>query len=202
MQAVKCEAAQASLRELLAGNDRFVRGASQLRPYTQGELADLASGQRPIAAVIACADSRVTPEIVFDQPLGKLFVSRTPGNVASDSSKWMLDIAVEEMHVPLVVVVGHTGCLAAQQVVDGKITGSGGMLRLQIAQAAATARAMPEGDLYVRTVMENAKETVRRLSEESWPLHAAIKEGRAEAVAALYRMETGRIELLDGVGSR
>jgi carbonic anhydrase len=199
MPAVKCEAARESLAQLIAGNDRFLRGTSQLRPYTPEELRDLAAGQEPIAAIIACADSRVTPEIIFDQPLGKLFVSRTPGNVASESSKWMLDIAIEEMKVPLLVVVGHTGCLAAQQVVDGKITGSGGMLRLQIAQAAALARGAPHDDLYVQTVIENAKETVRRLSEDSWPLHAALLEGRAAAVAALYRMETGRVEWLSEV---
>jgi carbonic anhydrase len=183
----------------MEGNDRFLRGASLLRPYTPEQLRDLAAGQKPIAAIIACADSRVTPEIIFDQPLGKLFVSRTPGNVASDSSKWMLDIAIEAMQVPLVVVVGHTGCLAAKEVVDGKITGSGGMLRLQIAHAAALARGAPHDDLYVQTVIENAKETVRRLSEDSWPLHAALLEGRAEAIAALYRMETGRVEWLGEV---
>lgn len=196
-QALKCDAARENLAQLIEGNDRFLRGASQVLRYSREDLRDLAAGQRPIAAVIACADSRVAPEIIFDQPLGKLFVSRTPGNVASDSSKWMLDIAIEEMGVPLVLVVGHTGCLAAQQVVDGKITGSGGMLRLQIAHAAAQARGVAHEDLYVQTVIENAKETARRLSEESWPLHAALAEGRAEAIAAVYRMETGRVELVD-----
>src|SRR5580704_746020 len=110
---------QQVLDELLAGNNRFRMGKGRSYVYSPDHLKALAANQKPIAAVIACSDSRITPEIVFDQPLGALFASRVPGNVASDSAKWMLELAVGEFHVPLVMVMGHSGCLAVGQLLDG-----------------------------------------------------------------------------------
>jgi carbonic anhydrase len=141
-------------------------------------------------------DSRVTPEIVFDQPLGSMFVARIPGNVASDSAKWMLDIAVGDMHVPLVVVLGHTGCLAVKQLLEGDKGGPGGPLRHEIMFAVFEARSHEPDDLYREAVIQNALLSAAKLKRDSLALHQAIEEGRVEMVSALYEMETGEVHLV------
>jgi len=87
------------LKDLLDGNRRFAENKNEHRTYSAEHLEELAVVQTPKAAVIACSDSRVVPEQLFDQPLGSLFVSRVPANVASDGTKWMIDIAVGEFKV-------------------------------------------------------------------------------------------------------
>ena len=189
-------AAQKALEELLAGNARFRTGKPNQRTYELEHLEDLANGQKPIAAVVACMDSRVTPEIVFDQPLGSIFVARVPGNVASDSAKWMLELAVGEMHVPLVMVVGHTGCLAIGQLLDGDKGGPGGALRQEIQFAVFEAKSKNPTDLYREAVIQNAKHTVEKLKRDSLAVYQAIENKQCEIVSALYEMKTGEVHLV------
>jgi carbonic anhydrase len=188
--------AQAALDELMAGNARFRAGNSQTHVYTLEEIQSFAHGQKPIAAVIACMDSRVAPEIIFDQPLGSIFVSRVPGNVASDSAKWMLEISVGELHVPLVVVVGHTGCLAIGQLLDGDKGGPGGALRQEIQYAVFEAKSKNPDDVYREAVIQNARMTVTKLLRDSVSLSQAYQNKKVEIVSALYEMETGEVHLV------
>jgi len=188
--------ARAALDELLAGNARFRAGNSETHKYSLDQIRNIAREQHPIAAVIACMDSRVTPEIIFDQPLGNIFTSRVPGNVASDSAKWMLEISVGELHVPLVVVVGHTGCLAVGQLLDGDKGGPGGPLRQEIAFAVFEARSKNPEDIYREAVIQNARLTVKKLLRDSLVVSNAAREGRLEIVSALYEMETGEVRLV------
>jgi carbonic anhydrase len=145
---------------------------------------------------LACSDSRVAPEIVFDQPLGSVFAARTPGNVHADSVKWMLDIAVGDLGVPLVLVVGHTGCLAVTQIVEGKLSGPGGPLRAQIQSAYLRVRGVPEDQVLRAAVEENVYETVSRLKDESWELRRAVGGGSVLIAGAVYDMKTGSVEFL------
>src|SRR5579862_2950992 len=147
---------------LLEGNERFRTGQSNHYRYPPDLIREVADGQAPQAAVISCVDGRVAPEILFDQPMGGLFVSRVPGNTASDSAKWMLEIAVQSLNVPLVVVMGHTECLAVGQVVRGQ-SGPGGSLRMDVARAVLTARMKNPADLFRQSVIENAFQTVKIL---------------------------------------
>jgi carbonic anhydrase len=181
------------LRELMEGNRRFRQGESRHRTYTESDLKELAQAQHPVAAVIACADSRVSPDIVFDQPLGRLFASRVPGNVASDSAKWMVDIAVGEFKVPLLIVMAHTGCLAVGQVVRGETGGPGGPLRLEVLRAFYRAQHATDQDLWHATTIENAKQTIAHLQAESNALRTALLENRIVCMPLLYEMETGRV---------
>lgn len=185
-----------SLDILLAGNERFRTGNSTLYTYTEAQLSELAEQQSPIAAILACSDSRVAPEIFFDQPLGSVFAARTPGNVSADSVKWMIDIAVEALEVPLFLVVAHTGCLAVTQVVNGEITGPGGHLRAQINSSLMRARSQSPADLMRTTLEENVYETISRLSNESNELRTALSQGKCTVAGAVYNMHTGRVEVL------
>jgi len=189
-------AAKAALDELLAGNERFRAGNSQTHVYTLEDIRRIATEQHPIAAVIGCMDSRVTPEIIFDQALGNIFTSRVPGNVASDSAKWMLEIAVGELHVPLVVVVGHTNCLAVGQLLQGDKGGPGGPLRYEIRNAVFEAQSKQPKDLYREAVIQNARLTAQKLLRDSLTVSRAVREGQAEIVSALYEMETGEVHLV------
>lgn len=187
------EESAAALRE---GNARFATSGTTARAYSQADLRRMAEGQKPIAAIVACADSRISPEVVFDQPLGSIFVSRVPANVASDSAKWMIDIAVGEFRVPLVVIMAHSNCLAVRQVVEGK-DGPGGMLRYRVQSAFRDVSLHPGPDLYERTINENARKTCRDLCQESPALNDAVRLGHTRIVAARYDIETGRVVWLD-----
>lgn len=185
-----------ALETLLAGNLRFRTGNSKLHSYREEQLGDLAQTQSPIAAILACSDSRVAPEVIFDQPLGTVFAARTPGNVNADSVKWMIQIAVEDLHSPLVLVVAHTGCLAVTQIVQGELTGPGGPLRAQISSALTRARSHNPTDLVMATVRENVYVTIERLSNESHELRKAMERGTTVVAGAVYDMHTGKVEVL------
>jgi carbonic anhydrase len=188
------EAARQAMDQLLEGNRRFRSGLSRPRLYTPSQIAALAEAPRPVAAVLACSDSRVSPEIVFDQPLGALFVSRVPGNVASDGAKWMLELAVSVLEVPLVLVMGHTECLAVKQVVDGQIEGPGGRLRDEVAVAVERARERAAVDLMRTAVLENARYTVERLMAESRAVATAVESGQACLKTGVYDVYSGAFE--------
>lgn len=190
---VDSEEVIATLKE---GNRRFATANGTHRIYTPEDLSQMAQGQAPIAAIVACADSRVSPDIVFDQPLGSIFASRVPGNVASDSAKWMIDIAVGVFQVPLVLVMAHSGCLAVRQVVEG-IEGPGGVLRELVHEAFLEESKRPGHDILERTINENARKTCRDLMAESQALSEAHRAGRTDIVAARFDIETGQVVWLD-----
>lgn len=190
------EAAQKALDTLLEGNRRFVDERNHHRKYTGGHLEKLAAGTQPIAAIVACVDSRVVPEVLFDQPLGSMFVSRVPANVASESALWMIDLAVGEFHVPLVMVLGHTGCVAVKQIIEGK-SGPGGLLRFKVQAAATQARLKDPPDLYPATIQANAKHSLDELMRDSYLLRDSVRDGTCSAVAAVYDMESGVVSVLD-----
>ena len=102
--------ASASLDRLREGNARFVAEASAGLPVTTARRTELAKGQSPFAIVLSCADSRVPPEIVFNQGLGDLFVVRVAGQVADRSVLASVEYAAEHLHSPLLVVMGHEFC--------------------------------------------------------------------------------------------
>lgn len=186
-----------SMDTLLEGNERFRTGNGTLVRYTPERLRQLAESQSPIAAILACSDSRVAPEVVFDQPLGTVFAARTPGNTSADSVKWMIDIAVDELGVPLFLVVGHTGCLAVTQVVQGELTGPGGPLRAQINSALMRARSFGTRDLLRATIEENVRETIDRLRNESYELRRAVESGRTQVMGAVYDLHSGEVRVLE-----
>ena len=191
------EEAQRVLDHLLEGNERFRSGHTEYQAYTPERLREIASHQTPIAAIVACADSRVTPEVIFDQPLGAIFASRVPGNVASDSAKWMLEIAIGEFHVPLVMVMGHTGCLAVGQLLDGDRGGAGGLHRFSVLSAVYRAKAKRPDDLYLAAVTENVLQTAEHLARDMHHLRSAVLDRRTAVIGCLYHMDTGEVEVLD-----
>jgi len=115
---------RAALAALVEGNRRFAAGvAEHPRQDARRREEVLARGQYPFAAIVGCADSRVPPEIVFDQGLGDLFVLRTAGNIVDDLGVACLEYAAAHLGVPLIVVMGHSRCGAVTAAAElSKVT--------------------------------------------------------------------------------
>ncbi|MFN4079993.1 MAG: carbonic anhydrase [Saprospiraceae bacterium] len=107
------------LRRLEEGAARFASGKAQHPRQALAQIHETANGQRPFAIVVACSDSRVSPEIIFDQGLGDLFVLRTAGNLIGDLELGSIEYAVRFLGASVIVVLGHTECGAVKALVNG-----------------------------------------------------------------------------------
>lgn len=110
---------QKALELLKEGNARFVSNTLVTKDHYEEERLKLSNGQHPFAVVLCCSDSRVVPEILFDQRLGDLFVIRNAGNVVDDDVLGSIEYAVEHLESPLVVVLGHSNCGAVTATCHG-----------------------------------------------------------------------------------
>ena len=181
----------------MEGNRRFRAGEKGHGAFRQEDLADLAIEQTPIAAVIACSDSRVDPAIVFDQPLGGIFVSRVPANVVSDSVRWMVEMAVGSLNVPIVVAMAHTGCLAVKGSFDPVYEGQGAPLRYLVHRAVRESRSSDPDERWLEGVKLNLRQTVRTLETDCPSIVQAIGQRGLAVIPALYNMETGEVTMQD-----
>jgi carbonic anhydrase len=187
-----------ALKMLLDGNKRFVEG-KQIHPHVGKEARDAAAkGQAPFAAIIGCSDSRVTPEILFDQGIGDIFTARTAGNIADDVVIGSIEYAVAVLGASLIMVLGHERCGAVVAAVEGKpLPGRIGVLADRIKPAADKAKAGQDvKDVVDLAVRENVKMTVQMLSQESEIFAAAIKAGKLKIVGARYDLDEVKVELL------
>jgi carbonic anhydrase len=106
------------LKKLIEGNRRFVSGNLATKDFSEAKRKELAKGQKPFAVVVGCSDSRVPPEIIFDQGLGDIFVVRVAGNVLDPISLGSIEYAVEHLKTPLIVILGHTHCGAVKATIE------------------------------------------------------------------------------------
>jgi carbonic anhydrase len=187
-----------SPRQVLeAGNERYVRGEPHHLHQGLERRSLVAEGQHPRAVIIGCSDSRVPPEIVFDQGLGDLFVVRSAGGVLGDAATGSIEYAVEHLQAPLVVVLGHERCGAVSAVVESPdLPGHLAAFVPTIAPVLAEAR-QAGGDVVDRAV----RLTARRIADDlrTCPpfLAEAVQAGHLEVVAACYDLDTGAVEWLD-----
>ena len=187
--------ADSALAELKAGNAHHVAHRYTHPHETADRQRELASGQHPHAQVLSCADSRVPPEVVFDQGLGDLFVVRVAGNVASDSELGSLEYGALHLHVPLLVVLGHQHCGAVTAAVEGgEAEGHIPALVTLIRPAVEATKGM-SGDPVDNAVKANVEMTVKKLRAS--PVFAAlIGEGKLKIVGAVYSLDTGKVTWL------
>lgn len=173
-------------------------GRAQAQSQPVDRRTALLHEQHPFAAVLACADSRVPPEMVFDQGLGELFVVRTAGHVVDDAVLGSLDYAINGLGVDLLLVLGHEGCgaiAATQAALAGGPPPPGHVRGIvdRLAQDVALA-----GDHGAATSSEfaqwRAAATVEDLLRRSHVLREATFAATAGIVAATYTMDSGRVE--------
>lgn len=176
---------------LLRGNQRFAAGA-QMHPRARPERREfLVDGQSPIAAVLGCSDSRVPPELIFDQGLGDLFVVRTGGEVADDVVLGSLEFAVTALRAPLLVVLGHTSCGAirfAAAVAHGETTAVEHLRDIVSHVSAAVTEAAAED-----AIAQHVRDVVDFIAEQSHTIADALAEGSLAIVGAVYSLETGLV---------
>lgn len=187
------------LKLLQEGNERWVSDKPQNpndEPNRRATLAD--QGQKPVATIITCADSRLPVERIFDRGVGELFVVRVAGNVAGDSETGTIEYGVEHLHTPLLVVMGHTKCGAVAAATGEKLpTGALGRLVAHISPAVDRARKGNPGtdskDLVAFAVRENVWQTVFDLLKESDEIRTAVKSGQLRVVGAVCDISTGKV---------
>ncbi|MBF0578081.1 carbonic anhydrase, partial [Dysgonomonas sp. GY617] len=166
-------------------------------------VKELAEGQHPRVVVICCSDSRVTPEIVFDQGLGDIFTIRTAGNVMSDYEEGSIEYAVEHTGAKLVVVLGHTSCGAINAMLDtkkggtvpGHISSIVDALNAEIEEKDALEKGGEE--LPYNAVKANVEHGIRQLRNSEPILSEMNEEGKIKIVGAIYHIENGKVEFLD-----
>jgi carbonic anhydrase len=185
-----------ALKELLMGNDRYVN-SQQIHPRQTGERrSEVAGGQQPFAIVLTCADSRLSPELIFDQGLGDLFVIRVAGNIIDDAILGSIEYAAEHLHSPLLVVLGHSSCGAVgATVAGGELAGHLPSLARAIGPAVDRVRNQG-GDLLDNAVRANAKMVAEQLQSSQPVLANLAGAGRLKVVAAYYDLTSGKVTIL------
>lgn len=189
--------ARAVLAALLTGNRRFVAGRARRPRQDPDTLRRLASGQRPYAVVLGCADSRVPPELLFDQGLGDLFDARLAGNLVDDFVLGTVEYAVLTFASPLVVVLGHERCGAVAATVDALRDGTTPPYHVHALVAALRPIVAPvldrPGDPVENGCRANVRAQVRALREGSPLLAGRVARGELLIVGARYDLDDGLV---------
>jgi methyl-accepting chemotaxis protein len=186
---------------LIQGNQRFVAGAAEHPGQDGARRQEVAKGQHPRAAVITCADSRVSPEILFDQGLGDLFVVRVAGAVANTDQVGSIEYAVEHLKVTLLVVMGHSQCGAVAAVVRGDpVEGNIPDAVKNIDPVVRRVKAAHGGEavdaLIAASIEANTWQTVDDLFRASPMVREMVSGGKLRVVGALYDLSSGGVKWL------
>jgi len=206
----------AALRRLKEGNLRFW-DPTPGDPSAENPLqsfSDLSSGQNPFAAVVACSDSRVPVEAIFSQGAGKLFVVRVAGNVVGPQQLGSLEFAVEDLGVPLILVVGHTECgaiaaalasFAGGEPAAEPGTGNIDSVLEPILRVISKHRNLHEPfhlPTPEDTVRLNVEATCREMTLKSKVLASRVRSGQVQISGSVYDLKTGRVEFPVEVGQK
>jgi carbonic anhydrase len=191
-----------ALQMLVEGNARYVAGESTERDLLSEQKAT-ASGQYPFAVVLSCLDSRSTPETVFDQGVGDLFVGRVAGNVIDTNLLGSFEFATAAAGSKLIVVMGHTACGAVQGACDGVEVGNLTALLDEIEPAidavstpAGTDRSSANTEFVNRVIETNVNMQVNELLRRSDVIRGLVEEGKVKVVGAVHDLATGEVRFL------
>lgn len=189
----------AAIAKLKEGNARFVQSPELCAFDLAKRRSELVEGQAPWATILACADARVPPELVFGGlNLGELFVCRNAGNTADTDVLGTIEYGAAQLGSPVVVVLGHSHCGAVKAACDvakngTKLPGFIGPMVESIVPA-AKAEMGKEGDFVANTVRESARLTAEKIGSESEIVKNFVKEGKVKVVHAVYDLDTGKVD--------
>ena len=187
-----------ALARLKAGNQRFIAGKLEHPHQNPKRRAELATGQRPFAIVLGCADSRTSPEVLFDQGLGDLFVIRVAGNILDDHVLGSIEYAVDHLGAQLIVVLGHQRCgavQAAKETLDSKAEAPAHINSL-VAAIRAAVEATRGADLE-STIKANTDNVVQSLRSSEPVLKKEVEAGAITVLGAYYDLDTGAVVFTD-----
>jgi carbonic anhydrase len=188
-----------ALAQLLAGNKRYVTGQNMHHDFGP-ERPSLAQSQHPFAIILGCADSRVAPELAFDQTRGRLFVVRLAGNFVDDNGLASIEFGASVLGASLIMVLGHNECGAVKAAVDvvtenaqlpGHLPGLVANLKASVEKAQGET-----GSLVDNAIRANVLLNVEALRNSEPVLADMVKQNRLRVVGGLYELATGRVEVL------
>jgi carbonic anhydrase len=190
-----------ALAKLKKGNQRFV-DAQMLHPDQNAEARQrLSDAQKPYAVLLSCSDSRLPPEVVFDQGLGDLFVVRVAGNIVDRDGMGSIEYAVDHLETPLVMVLGHQECGAVSATLDAlrppytRPHGDVAALVEAITPAVGVASGRPGGDLLENAIRANAEQSRDQIMR-SPELKKFLDSGALNVVAAYYSLDSGIVTVI------
>jgi carbonic anhydrase len=189
----------AALQALRDGNERYVSSRLEAKDFPKERHA-LTAGQSPYAIILSCSDSRVPPELLFDESLGKLFIARVAGNVADPAVLGSIEYAATHLNVTLLVVMGHDSCGAVQAAIDGgKAPANVASIVKVIAPAAKLAKAkkLDAAATADAAVRANVRLQMKAATERSTVIRDYAARKKLRIVGALYHLESGEVEWLD-----
>lgn len=191
-----------ALTRLQEGNARFAAGKPQHPHEASAWRRTLEKGQHPFAVILGCSDSRVPPELIFDQGLGDLFVVRVAGNIVDTDVIATVEYAIDHLDTQLIVVMGHSNCGAVTATLDHLADADGEpaevvslLYRIEPAFMGIP-KDLPRQQRIDQAVNRNVELSVRRLSRVP-DLRRGVVAGKIKIVGAVYHMHTGKVEILD-----
>ncbi len=186
--------AEQALIKLIEGNKRYLNGKSINPNKDKKRREEIAAGQHPFAIILTCSDSRVSPEVLFDQGMGDIFVIRNAGNIVDDVVLGSIEYGAEHLHTPLIVVLGHERCGAiSAAVAGGEVQGHIVSITTKLQDSVVKAKEMT-GDAVDNCVNININETVKSIEESQPILEELIKKGEVKVVGAYYDLDTGEVK--------
>ena len=186
--------------ELIKGNERYVAGESANKDIVS-RRNETVSAQHPFVTVITCSDSRVCPELLFDQGIGDVFVIRTAGNVVDPIVLGSIEYGVEHLHTPLLIILGHQHCGAVTAAVEGEAEGNIGTILDEIQPAVETANNTEKKgeELIEEAIDENIKLVIQNTLDGSPVVKELVEQGNLKIVGAKYFLDSGKVEIMEEV---
>jgi carbonic anhydrase len=187
---------------LKAGNERFVKG-EMLKRDLRAQVSATASGQYPFAVVLGCIDSRVPPEIVFDQGIGDIFAPRIAGNFVNTDILGSMEFATAVAGSRAIVVLGHTDCGAIKGACDGVELGNlthtlSNLSPAVYATPSTTGERTSKNAAFVNAVTHtNVKMTVQNILDRSPVIRSLVDQGKVKVVGAIHDIGSGKVTFLD-----
>jgi carbonic anhydrase len=188
-----------ALRRLMTGNQRYTMSRSTILSDLRARRQETANGQHPFAAILGCADSRVPVEVVFDHGIGEIFTIRVAGNTLNDLVTGSLEFALEELHVPLIMVLGHQRCGAVKAAIDSVDSGKpapGNIDAVIRSIRPVIASIGGQGDERLANgVWANVRAVVNQIKAN--PVVAGLtSERRLRVVGAYYTLGSGKVDIV------
>lgn len=186
----------AALQRLLDGNERFVQQDLKNPDRSKARLKEVAQVQHPFATILSCADSRVAPEILFDEGMGDLFDVRVAGNVVTPEVLGSLEYAAAILNTPLIMVLGHERCGAVTAAIKNEQLSDNVSALLKAIAPALDRVKDKDGDPVENGVIANVQYQIEELKKNSAILSQRLLEGKLKVIGSRYDLDTGKVTIV------
>lgn len=194
---IEANPAKNPLERLIQGNQRYITSTTVCHEDWSAKRSSLLENQKPFAVIVACSDSRVPPEIVFDQSLGDLFVVRVAGNIVDDFAIGSIEYGVNILGANLIVVLGHSNCGAVNAALRGMKFDNHIQEVVNAIKPAIAATKGESGDLLEKATKANVNMVKEKLNISKPLLANLIEKGSLRIVGAYYDLSSGKVEFFE-----